>query len=667
MAQTEFFNKLNRINTAKENIKQALIDKGQEPTNNIEDYAELVSNISDVKLFETVEEMRNYHNPHQDDMAVIYGKRYVDLQLNTQIYDTIYIPNEIELPEITNTHTIIISMNQILYTSNNIIISPTSISINKGRRTKLLEYTSTDGINYTRNSGYTTDEELDPYSLLSEPIYINGSQSNFEENQELLNIIIKQRIKRLEGLYQYNNNNWYQVDTGLSLQYSTQLLPDCTALGKYGLITGSVNTYKVLDIDKVHKYLFEDDTSNYERVYGTEDNIKFKSFDLNQPNTSIGSSSIYSTSFTDLNGAIYQYYIDITRNKLYFPVSDSGIRQMYIKIIDLITGESTNTNTITLSGGGMTNDCMTFEKDGILYFGIQAPSNNSNHVIVKFDPEHPNTLTFQLFNDSEIEGQDGVIIISDTEFYRSYAPYNNGVRPYQYVYRQGTSSKSVVKTYQINNKGLSTGLLRMQSKLYVPVSNGTNILLYNPVNGIEIDTGRPYDEGIYYIGEVNNETLVITRKCCVIIKNNILDSTVYFENDVIPAITEESTHNCNAYVIGNYLIIGFAVFNLITYKWEDWSLKTDAVDNNKFIYEIKDKRFKTVTIDETNKLIKLGIRIPIKEYNNIYEGEYKVFRFSTGLYMTPKDYNKVFIDDVVTSEEFAENVSLLNDILDEEV
>lgn len=45
MAQPEFMTNINRVNTAKENIKQAIIDKGQEAGDNIEDYASLIGQI----------------------------------------------------------------------------------------------------------------------------------------------------------------------------------------------------------------------------------------------------------------------------------------------------------------------------------------------------------------------------------------------------------------------------------------------------------------------------------------------------------------------------------------------------------------------------------------------------------------------------------------------
>lgn len=45
MAQPEFMENLNRVNTAKENIKEALIKQGQNASDDIEDYANLVKQI----------------------------------------------------------------------------------------------------------------------------------------------------------------------------------------------------------------------------------------------------------------------------------------------------------------------------------------------------------------------------------------------------------------------------------------------------------------------------------------------------------------------------------------------------------------------------------------------------------------------------------------------
>ena len=45
MAQPEFMTNINRVNTAKESIKQALIRQHQDPGDNIEDYSALIDNI----------------------------------------------------------------------------------------------------------------------------------------------------------------------------------------------------------------------------------------------------------------------------------------------------------------------------------------------------------------------------------------------------------------------------------------------------------------------------------------------------------------------------------------------------------------------------------------------------------------------------------------------
>lgn len=45
MAQPEFMVDINRVNTAKESIKQALIRQRQNPGDNIEDYSTLIENI----------------------------------------------------------------------------------------------------------------------------------------------------------------------------------------------------------------------------------------------------------------------------------------------------------------------------------------------------------------------------------------------------------------------------------------------------------------------------------------------------------------------------------------------------------------------------------------------------------------------------------------------
>lgn len=59
MAQPEFMTDINRVNTAKESIKQALIRQRQNPSDNIEDYSALIENIEGALTPQEYQELNN--------------------------------------------------------------------------------------------------------------------------------------------------------------------------------------------------------------------------------------------------------------------------------------------------------------------------------------------------------------------------------------------------------------------------------------------------------------------------------------------------------------------------------------------------------------------------------------------------------------------------------
>ena len=59
MAQPEFMRDINRVNTAKESIKQALIRQKQNPSDNIEDYSALIDNIEGALTPQEYQELNN--------------------------------------------------------------------------------------------------------------------------------------------------------------------------------------------------------------------------------------------------------------------------------------------------------------------------------------------------------------------------------------------------------------------------------------------------------------------------------------------------------------------------------------------------------------------------------------------------------------------------------
>ena len=235
---TTLLDNLNSIKNSKADIKQALIDKGQNPTNVFADYAQLIKNIpsgsggGDVKLFETIADMQADTDPQEGDLAIVYRDNPQPVQGDSEFSSCIF-PNTVVLDE-AFTGSIyggFGATDQSVTFAAVVEVSSSRFSFSDyGESSNInVQYTSSDGITYTRTDG---GEELVEF----------GTAIKWESFFGPFNSIIGNFMKIGEnyfgGLYEYKSNEY--VMTKNQLNATPDYVYEKTFYGKNGVENGTL-------------------------------------------------------------------------------------------------------------------------------------------------------------------------------------------------------------------------------------------------------------------------------------------------------------------------------------------------------------------------------------------------------------------------------------------
>lgn len=194
---------LETLKIARDNMKLALEGQGQTVTKDIRTYAQAISNISgggEVKLFDTIAHMQEDPTAQDGDLAIVYREEIQPINGESE-FSVCKFPNRVVLDEaftsnIRGDFRAVDSSSG--YFDGMLSISSSSFRFNGwGDNVSVnIQYTSEDGITYTRTDGgdevvdfgvtvvWSPYEEFDP--VISKFMYTNGTM--------------------FEGLYQYKTN-----------------------------------------------------------------------------------------------------------------------------------------------------------------------------------------------------------------------------------------------------------------------------------------------------------------------------------------------------------------------------------------------------------------------------------------------------------------------------
>ena len=186
----------------------------------------------DVKLFETVEKMQLDTSPNEGDLAVVYREEIQPIDENSE-FDSCIFPNTVVLDE-AFTESIsgrFRAVDHSVMFDGNIGMSSSNFRFNGfGNKMVRVEYTSQDGITYTRTDG---GEELQEFGVVIK----------YEPMEPWNNIIgnfMKIGGNYFDGMYEYKSNEY--VMTKNQLNATSDYVYKQSFYGKNGVESGTLGT-----------------------------------------------------------------------------------------------------------------------------------------------------------------------------------------------------------------------------------------------------------------------------------------------------------------------------------------------------------------------------------------------------------------------------------------
>lgn len=213
--------KLTNIKTAKENLKTALEGMGLNPGNDFSSYANFAQEQlqpaggNGIKLFSTIEEMNADSNPHEGDLSIVYRSEIQNMTADMEV-TSITFPETVTLPVAftDNTYCRLRAVDSFIMFDGNCQLDQNSFRFDSWSESGMIgvEYTSTDGITYTRTRIQGDNGDL------TNPVEIPTCKVEGEWNDNL-GYFMQIGGMNFEGLFQYLN-----VDTNNQLTFNPSSL-----------------------------------------------------------------------------------------------------------------------------------------------------------------------------------------------------------------------------------------------------------------------------------------------------------------------------------------------------------------------------------------------------------------------------------------------------------
>lgn len=269
---------LETLKTARDNMKTALGNKGQIVNNDIRTYASAITNIpsgsgsGDVKLFDTVEHMQADTDAQEGDLAVVYRDEMQPITEESE-FDSCTFPNTVVLDEAftDNIYGRFMATGSD-YFDGMVDMSSTAFSFDGwGESGNVnVQYTSSDGITYTRTDG---GEELQEFGTVIK------WQDYGEEFNDVIGNFMKIGGNYFEGLYEYktiDDENYCNGFTNFNILEQTfeQSKVSIQSLyTAYDLVNNYDNNTimnaltEIVDVNNINFYTYNSSNSSYYYAY----------------------------------------------------------------------------------------------------------------------------------------------------------------------------------------------------------------------------------------------------------------------------------------------------------------------------------------------------------------------------------------------------------------
>ena len=283
---------LSNISNIKTDIKSAIENKGQNVTN-LASYPNAILNIasggsSGIKIFDSIANMQNSSNSSTGDLAIVYSSTIDSITENTQFQEGTF-------PE-----TVILSTAVSDYIGLQFKAVDESIMFDCGGeigpdymqmscymddgsgdwKEYRIEYTSSDGLTYTRTRFQKNQEDISGNVMDFGTVIMFGSRWGEPTWDDRIGDFIKAGTTSFEGMYKYNGINYNWANTGL-----TALSEDVYKGKFYGnniITNGTGNTVTNLNIDQLKNrinlynnlsYLTTKNNENLQALFESKDTL----------------------------------------------------------------------------------------------------------------------------------------------------------------------------------------------------------------------------------------------------------------------------------------------------------------------------------------------------------------------------------------------------------
>ena len=196
----------------------------------------------DVKLFETEEEMQSDTTAKEGDLAIVYRNTLANMVADTET-QYITFPDTVTLPTAFTEeyYGMIRAVDSSAMFDGQVMLNQTSFEFSGYSETgeTMINYTSTDGITYTRSTTITN------------PVDLGTVVKSYYEWNDNLGYFMQVSSSSFTGLYKYNSTAWELAPTDLTTVADDVYLTKF--YGANGIEQGTLQNIKNLSKDNINK------------------------------------------------------------------------------------------------------------------------------------------------------------------------------------------------------------------------------------------------------------------------------------------------------------------------------------------------------------------------------------------------------------------------------
>ena len=476
----------------------------------------------DVKLFDTVEHMQQDPDASAGDLALVYDNNPGELEPFIR-FNTMICPDEVTLSEAVTDY---ISFNFVTdesstgYFDGSGDLRPNGLSLwgwsSSGELN--IEYSSSDGVTYTRTDGGSSLIDIQAVAYL----YIDTEYETFDSRIGKFFYIVKNTFN---GLYKYDGETYVYAPTQLSNITPDYVLPDKTVYANNGIVSGSEQAYSHTPQTYIRDNYFK--TPKYYNTWGyyiPNSNLQITNSvgnngNLVKANTiqywkqcDITSSPYSNLVVGDISGHNKKNYINLASSTDGTKLLKVGCSTAFGLTDDFITINKVTLNIVSNDGSTLKTITGRFYipviGSNVFYVIDYDSSKNINFIKYDLDedistPSIVNTIPFSsTYTDRNfmVRGSNNIVVIGLYDYVNTTVKYD------AYVFDIHTNSsdtynESLVKIYTRNTT--ATDSYSRNITCYIKLSTDKNKY------GIDITTGSINDDThltilMYYQSKATN-------------------------------------------------------------------------------------------------------------------------------------------------------------------